>query len=147
MLSDIEIKEYEHRQDEGLRREFEKKPKEDVKSTIPAPDNNPEQPLREGDDGLGIPQSRIEGARALTDTEIKEYEHRQDEELRHEFERKLEELGTGSTSFNLPAGVLRVITWIGWGVASVLGLFLVAQGRRWLTTSECYRHRSTGSQV
>ena len=91
-------------------------------------DNKPENPQREGDDGLGIPQSRIEGARALTDTEIKEYEHRQDEELRREFERKLEELGAAGTSFNIPAGVLRVVTWIGWGVVSVLGLFLVAQG-------------------
>ena len=128
VLSDIEIKEYEHRQDEGLRREFEKKPKEDVKSTIAAPDNGQEKSLHESDEGLGIPQSRVEGARTLTDEEIKDHEHRQDEELRREFERKLEELGTGSTSFNLPAGVLRLVTWIGWGVASVLGLFLVAQG-------------------
>ena len=127
-LTNAEGENYPCQRDGELPRESGKKPKEDVKSTIPAPDNKPDQPLREGDDGLGIPQSRIEGARTLTDEESKDHERRQDEELRREFERKLEELGTGSTSFNLPAGVLRLVTWIGWGVASVLGLFLVAQG-------------------
>ena len=127
-LTDAEGEDHPRQRAEELRHESEKKPKEDGNSTIAAPDNGLGKSLREGDDGLGIPQSRVEGARTLTSKEIKEYEHRQDEELRREFERKLEELGAAGTSFNIPTGVLRVVTWIGWGVASVLGLFLVAQG-------------------
>ena len=128
ILTDAEADDHPRQRAGELRHESEEKPKEDVNSTIAAPDNGPGKSLREGDDGLGVPQSRIEGARTLTDEEIKEYKHRQDEELRREFERKLEELGAAGTSFNIPTGVLRVVTWIGWGVASVLGLFLVAQG-------------------
>ena len=126
--TDTKGEDHPRQRDGKSRHESEKEPKGDVKSTIAAPDNGPGKSLREGDDGLGIPQSHTEGARALTDEEIEKHKHQQEEELRREFERKIEELGAAGTSFNIPAGVLRVVIWIGWSVASVLGLFLVAQG-------------------
>ena len=128
ILTDTEGKDHPRQRARKLRYESEKKPKEDANSMIAAPDNGPGKSLREGDDGLGIPQSPVEGARTLTNDEIEKYEHQQDAERQREFEEKLEELRAAGTSFNIPTGVLRVVTWIGWGVASVLGLFLVAQG-------------------
>ena len=84
--------------------------------------------LREGDHGLGIPQSRAEGARVLSEEEIAEDQRLRDEELQRQFEERLEQLDTAGDSFRLPASILRATTWIGLTVASVLGLLLVGQG-------------------
>lgn len=95
--------------------------------------SSPQEPLREGDSGLGIPRSRVEGARPLSDEENTEIERRRDQELRRELEEKLEQLGlepfgSAGESFHLPAGVVHVIMWIGLVVTTVLGLVLVGQG-------------------
>ena len=95
---------------------------------LPKGGNQTRDSLREGDHGLGIPQSRMEGARVLSEEEIAEDQRQQDEELRRQFEERLGQLGTAGNSFQLPESILRVATWIGWTAASVLGLLLVGQG-------------------
>ena len=84
--------------------------------------------LREGDHGFGIPRSRAEGARVLSEEEIAEDQRRRDEELQRQFEERLGQLDTAEDPFRLPASILRATTWIGLTVASVLGLLLVGQG-------------------
>ena len=84
--------------------------------------------LREGDHGLGIPQSRVEGARVLSAEEIAEDQRRRAEDLQRQFEERLGQHDTAGDLFRLPAGILRIATWIGLTVASVLGLLLVGQG-------------------
>ena len=84
--TDMKGEDHPRQRDGKSRYESEKELKGAVKSTIAAPDNGPGKSLREGDDGLGIPQSHIEGARALTDKEIEKHKHQQEEELRRKFE-------------------------------------------------------------
>ncbi len=95
---------------------------------LPKGGNQTRDSLREGDHGLGIPQSRMEGARVLSEEEITEDQRQQDEELQRQFEERLGQLDAAGDSFRLPASILRVATWIGWTAASVLGLLLVGQG-------------------
>lgn len=64
----------------------------------------------------------------MSEEEIAEDQRRQDAELQRQFEARLRQLDTARESFQLPASLLRITTWIGLTVASVLGLFLVGQG-------------------
>ena len=82
---------------------------------------------REGDYGLGIPRSQVEGARILSDEEVEETRRLEEEELRQQFEKALRRLETSKAAFELPAGVRRVLTWGGCALVSVLGLVLVSQ--------------------
>ena len=99
-----------------------------AKSSPTRNDNLTKDSLREGDHRLGIPQSQVKGARALSAEEIDERKRQRDEDLQRKFEERLRQLDTAGDSFRLPASILRVATWIGLTVASVLGLLLVGQG-------------------
>lgn len=100
-----------------------------VKSSPTGVGDSTRDSLREGDHGLGIPQSRVEGARTLSEEEIAEDQRRRnEEELQRQFEEWHRQLDTAGDSFRLPASIHRATTWIGWTVASVLGLLLVVQG-------------------
>ena len=98
----------------------------DTKTTI---GRSPEP--RKGDSGLGVPRSRVEGARVLSHEEIEETieeaRRLEDEELRRQFEASLRQLETTGSRFELPASVRRTLTWGGCALASVLGLILVSQ--------------------
>ena len=83
--------------------------------------------LREGDYGLGIPRSRVEGARVLSDEEVEETRRLDEEELRRQFEKGLRRLDASKAEFELPAAVRRILTWGGYALVSVLGLVLVSQ--------------------
>ena len=82
---------------------------------------------REGDYGLGIPRSRLEGARVLSDEEIEGTRREEQEELRRQFEEGVRRLEAVNASYELPAGVCRALTWAGCVLVSVLGLVLVSQ--------------------
>ena len=82
---------------------------------------------RPGDSGLGQPDFAPEWARALTPEESAEFRARQEEELRRQFEARLEELSEGGARWMLPPAVRQALSWLSVGVAAVLGLFLIGQ--------------------
>ncbi len=79
--------------------------------------------LRQGDHGLGTPRSRMDGARVLSEQEIEEARRVEDEALRRQFEKELQQ----PAAFALPSGIRRALTWSGLALAAVLGLFVVSQ--------------------
>ena len=79
--------------------------------------------LRQGDHGLGTPRSRMDGARVLSEQEFEEAQRVEDEALRRQFEKKLQQ----PAAFPLPSGIRRALTWSGLALAAVLGLFVVSQ--------------------
>ena len=83
--------------------------------------------LRQGDHGFGIPQPRAEGAQVLSEEENAK-DQRQRDERRQLEKKRLRQRDTAGDLLQLPASILRVATWIGLTVASVLGLLLVGQG-------------------
>ena len=138
VLSEEEIaedqREDQHRRDEERQRQSEERSlqldtaKETFRSSKGG--NLTREPLHEGDHGLGIPQSRVEGARVLSEEEIAE-DQQEDQRRRNEerqFEERRRQRDAAGDSFRLPKSIIRVATWIGWTVASVLGLLLVGQG-------------------
>ena len=79
--------------------------------------------LRQGDHGLGTPRSRMDGARVLSEQEIEEARCVEDQALRRQFEKELQQ----PAAFALPSGIRRALTWGGLALAAVLGLFVVSQ--------------------
>ena len=124
VLSDGEIEETQRLENEESPRQFETKQRR-PETTGARTGHSPQ--LREGDYGLGVPRSRVEGARVLSDEEIEETRRLEDEELLRQFESSLRRLDTTKTNFDLPAGVRRALIWGGCALVSVLGLVLVSQ--------------------
>ena len=123
VLSDEEIEETRRLEDAERRGRLEKSLRQ--LEAAETTDHSPEP--REGDYGLGIPRSRVEGARVLSDEEIEETRRLEDAERRRQFEKSLRRIETAESSFALPAGIRRALTWGGCALASVLGLILVSQ--------------------
>ena len=132
VLNEEDSTDRDRKPDVGLPRQSEERPRQlDAASeTFPLSNGGgvTRDSLREGDRGLGIPQSRVEGTRTLSEEDIAEDLRRHDAELQHQFEVRLRQIDTAKDSFRLPAGLLRITTWIGLTIASVLGLLLVGQG-------------------
>ena len=88
---------------------------------------NPEQRLRDGDTGVGIPPSEgIEGARRLTDSDVAVHEQQQHEQQRQRVREHLREFEANG-ALKLPTVVTRFALVVGLLVASVLGLLVVTQ--------------------
>lgn len=132
VLNEEDSTDRSRKRDDGLQRQSEERPlqpdtaKEMLR--LSKDGSSTKGSLREGDHGLGLPRSRMEGARALSAEEIAEAQRQRDEDRQRQFEERLRQLDTAGDSFRLPASILRVATWIGLTVASVLGLLLVGQG-------------------
>ncbi len=88
------------------------------------------EPLRDGDHGLGIPPPTTETGRELAPEENRKRDRQEKEEeqerIRREFERVLQEQNAGG--FQLPEPILNILSWSLLAVASILGLLLIGQG-------------------
>lgn len=88
------------------------------------------RPLRDGDDGLGIPRPVQRKGREVTRKEKEEHDRREQQEAEAESRRQLERklLSDDAGRFPLPPPLLDFLRWTLLAAASILGLLLVGQG-------------------
>ena len=87
----------------------------------------PQQRLREGDNGVGIPPSAgTDNARPLTEAEVAEHKRQEDDEQRERLRERLRQFEAGAT-FQLPPGLVRIAVSTSLLLAAVLALLLVTQ--------------------